>query len=284
VGNWLYGVAHKTALKARAIKSRRRASEQRAGSNRPLESPGEQDQEPRALLDEELGRLPDRYRVPIVLCELEGMSLKDTARLLGCPLGTVASRLARARRLLARRLTRRGLRLSAGAVALVLSQEAFARLPAPLVVSTTEAVSSLAAGRAVAAGAVSANVTALAEGVLKAMFLTRLRIVVGMLFLLAVLGLCVGGLAYPTQAAGPGRQEEAQQRDVGPKWEYKALTRHNIEKLARKDSTDRLSDGLNVLGRDGWELAAVDLSVYFPQESSLSSGGSLSTYLFKRPR
>src|SRR5262249_23538373 len=107
VANWLYGVARQTALKARATLCRRAARE-RQGPHMPEPSTAEQrtwnDLEP--LLDQELGRLPDRYRVAIVLCDLEGKTRKEAARQLGVPEGTVASRLAAGRRLLARRLSR----------------------------------------------------------------------------------------------------------------------------------------------------------------------------------
>src|SRR5262245_35360990 len=124
VGNWLYGVAHNTALKAKAMNTKRRAREREAGGMPRREAPEEVWQQLQALLDEELSRLPDKYRVPIVLCDLEGKPLKEAARQLGWPHGTVASRLARGRTMLAKRLARHGLTLSAGALAAALSQGA----------------------------------------------------------------------------------------------------------------------------------------------------------------
>ena len=120
------------------------------------------------LLDQELSRLPDQYRVVIVLCDLEGKTRKEVARQLAIPEGTVASRLARARGMLAKRLARHGLAVSGGSLAAVLSQTvASASVPTSVVASTIKAASLLAAGKA--AGVVSAKVAALTEGVVKAM-------------------------------------------------------------------------------------------------------------------
>src|SRR6202011_608532 len=102
------------------------------------------------LLDQELSRLPDRYRAVIVLCDLEGKTRKEVATQLGCPEGTVASRLVRARSMLAKRLTQRGVALSGGALAAVLSKNAAsAGVPASVVMSTIKAANLFAAGQAV---------------------------------------------------------------------------------------------------------------------------------------
>jgi RNA polymerase sigma factor (sigma-70 family) len=102
LGNWLYGVAYRSALKARRSAARRRAHEQRVRP-RPTEQLRLPD-ERREHLDREIARLPDVYRGAVVLCELQGLSRKEAARRLGCPEGTLSSRLAKARRLLTRRL------------------------------------------------------------------------------------------------------------------------------------------------------------------------------------
>jgi RNA polymerase sigma factor (sigma-70 family) len=191
VGNWLYGVAHQTALLAWRTAARRRAREVQVTEMPDIEAV-RQDQWPelRPLLDEELSRLPEIYRAVIVLCELEGRSRKETARQLGVPEGTVGGRLARARVLLAKRLTQRGVVLSGGALAAILSQNlASAGVPA-LVVSKTIKVASLTAARQATADVISVKVAALTEGVLKTMFLSKLKSVVGTLMLVAVL---VGG-------------------------------------------------------------------------------------------
>ena len=97
----------------------------------------------RPLLDEELGRLPARYRSVLVLCDMEGRTRKDAARHLRCPEGTVSTRLARGRALLAQRLTRRGVALGGGVLASLLSEHATASVPPTLVDSTIQCVDEL---------------------------------------------------------------------------------------------------------------------------------------------
>src|SRR5262249_33813498 len=113
VGNWLYGVAHNTARDGKAMNLRRRQKEREVGTM-PKQAPPEAWGELQARLDLELAALPEQSRAPIVLCDLEGKTLREAARQLGWPQGTVATRLTRGRALLARRLARSGLSLSAG--------------------------------------------------------------------------------------------------------------------------------------------------------------------------
>jgi RNA polymerase sigma factor (sigma-70 family) len=232
LGHWLYGVAYRTALKARAAAGRRRAVERQVEQMpEPQEREQACGQDLRPVLDAELNRLPEKYRVPVVLCELEGKSKREIARALGVPEGTVSSRLARARKLLRARLTRRGLALSGGALALALSAEALAApVPAALLFSTSAAATSVAAGGA-ATAAVSARVAALAEGVLKTMFLTKLKVAAVLLFLLAAVGVGFGtfpGHAPAAPRAGTPAARPQGARGAGPKapqWqEVAALT------------------------------------------------------------
>jgi RNA polymerase sigma factor (sigma-70 family) len=176
-GNWLYGVAHQTALHARRTAARRRAKEVQVTTMPDTEAVKPDpwaDLQP--LLDEELSRLPDIYRTVIVLCDLEGRTRKEVAFRLGVPEGTVAGRIARARTLLARRLTQRGVVLSGGALAAVLSQQgASAGVPNSVVASTIKAARLVAAGTAAGSQSVSVKVATLTEGVMKTMLFNKLK-------------------------------------------------------------------------------------------------------------
>jgi RNA polymerase sigma-70 factor (ECF subfamily) len=202
VGNWLYGVARKTALKAEALNRRRRVKEAQARRVPWTTPPDEDGDDLRIRLDEALTRLPDKYRAAVVLCDLEGKPLKEAARLLGCPLGTVASRLVRARGLLVRRLGRSGVSLSSVALASALGQNlASGSVPSGLVVSTLKAATSVAAGRSASRGALAPRVADLMEGVMRAMVRTKLQTLTAALLAVALL---VGGgglLAYRTLGA-----------------------------------------------------------------------------------
>jgi len=151
LGCWLHGVARTTALKVRDRERQRRDKERRAAPP-PRSEPSPADAWD---LDAELARLPEKYRLPIVLCDLEGRTLRDAAASLGWPTGTVAGRLARGRALLAERLARRGWSPGTSAV------------PAGLVESVC---------RSASAGTVPAVVATLAEGVLRTMFLAKLKL------------------------------------------------------------------------------------------------------------
>src|SRR5436190_470571 len=118
------------------------------------------------LLDQELNGLPENYRLPILLCDLEGKTIREATQQLGWPQGTLAGRLVRGRKLLAKRLANRGVVLSAGSLAAVGSQNAAsAAVPTSLMSSTVKAAAMIAAGKAMAAGVVPVQVAALMEGV-----------------------------------------------------------------------------------------------------------------------
>jgi hypothetical protein len=156
------------------------------------------------LLDEELSRLPDKYRGAIVLCDLEGKTRKKAARQLGVPEGTLAARLARGRVMLAKRLARHGLAVSGGVLGPALAENgASAGVPTSVVSSTIQATTLFAAGQAVATGAISAKVAALTEGVLKGMLLSKLKIAVVGFLVIGALGIGVSALTCETLAADP---------------------------------------------------------------------------------
>jgi RNA polymerase sigma factor (sigma-70 family) len=213
VVNWLHGVAHRTALKARATAARRRRRESQV-TDMPESEAAERDlgHDLQPVLDQELSRLPDKYRVPIVLCDLEGKTRKQASAQLGWPEGTVAGRLSRARKMLAESLARRGIALSAEALAVELArQAALASAPAALVSSTIKAAILFATGKA-AQGAISARVAALTQGVLQAMLLSKHKTAV-VVFLVALLGLG-GALGWTGRAAegGLGLQQSSPER------------------------------------------------------------------------
>jgi RNA polymerase sigma factor (sigma-70 family) len=213
VGNWLYGVAHQTALKARAMRARRQQRE-RPAADMPEPTVREPDpwNELQPLLDQEVSRLPEKYRAVIVLCELGAHTVREAARHLGCPEGTVASRLARARAMLAKRLARHGPSVTGATLAAVLSQRAAASVPTSVLSSTIKAVTAVAAGQAGAPGVISVKAAALTEGVLKAMFMNKLMKVTAVLCVIALGVFGAGQLGYGTAletqgGGGAGKQE-----------------------------------------------------------------------------
>jgi RNA polymerase sigma factor (sigma-70 family) len=213
VGNWLYGVAHNTARKAKVMNSKRRARERQAGTRPRPEARADDWQRLQAVLDDELSRLPEKYRAPIVLCELEGKSIKEAARRLGWVQGTLAGRLSRGRTLLARRVARHGLTISGLALAGLHGSTATARVPAQLVGSTVQAATAFAAGQAAAVGVVPAHVAALSEGVLKGMLLTKMKITTAAVLVVVAMGAGTGEFAFRTQAAQ--QPASAQQQPAG---------------------------------------------------------------------
>jgi RNA polymerase sigma factor (sigma-70 family) len=226
LGNWLYGVAHRTALKARVMHARQPAADL-DGADVPARAAPEDHawQELQPVLDGEMTRLPEKYRLPLVLCYLEGKTHEAAAAQLGWPLGTVAGRLARARELLRLRLTRRGVTISASVLGLLLVKHATASAaPSSLVTSIIQAAASVAAGHA-AATAVSAKVAALAEGVLHAMWISKFKTVFIAGLLAATLGLGLAGLSAPAAADKPSKpvqpttdnkQPIKQKKELGP--------------------------------------------------------------------
>jgi RNA polymerase sigma factor (sigma-70 family) len=207
LGSWLHGVAYRTALKARAQAATRRKIEARAPA-RPHAEPDDLTwREVRQVLHEELMGLAERYRAPLVACFLEGKTQDEAAAQLGVAKTTLKERLERARSLLRARLVRRGLGPAAVLVAMAWpSATACACLPATLVSSTVKAAGLFAAGQAAAAEVISVKVAALTEGVLKAMFLTKLKIATAALFLLAAVGL--GAAVVMAQPAAGRRASE----------------------------------------------------------------------------
>jgi RNA polymerase sigma factor (sigma-70 family) len=218
LGNWLYGVALRTATRARWRAARRRARELPlpAGDSTPAAC-GSEPSDVREVLDEEVSGLPAKYRLPFVLCYVEGKTNDEAARLLGCPRGTVQSRLAWARDRLRSRLTRRGVTASAGAGAAWLSaQLATAAVPAALdagAMRAAVAMASVAPGSA----AVSGSVAELTKGVLQTMWLAKIKYTLVVLLSFNFLA-WTGALAYQAwagQQPAAGRDEPSIRRSPG---------------------------------------------------------------------
>jgi RNA polymerase sigma factor (sigma-70 family) len=225
VGHWLYGVAYRTALRARVLEARRREKVKAMTPRAESKPDAWHDVVP--VLDQELNGLPEKYRMPVVLCDLEGKSRKEVASVLGWSEGTLSGRLARARALLQRRLSRRGVSLSVGTLAaLIASDAASAGLSEPLIASTIKAMIPVAAGQATTTACVSFKAAALTEGVVRTLLFTKLK-TTAVLCTVAALAIGTSGVVYQAQA-GKGNSV-----DLGRK--PRQLT------LARAEDRDRNS-------------------------------------------
>jgi RNA polymerase sigma factor (sigma-70 family) len=200
VAGWLHRVAVRIARRARGRAARR------PGPLPCTDVPGRESPDEvlwrdlRPVLDEEINRLPEKYRRPFVLCYLEGNTNEQAARQLGCPRGTVLSRLVRGRERLRARLARRGLALSGSLLAPVLMvRAARAAAPAALVRTIVKAAIPFAAGTP-AASLVAGRPAAWTEGVLKAMFMTKLKMTAAVALALTLAATGAGLLAPPLLA------------------------------------------------------------------------------------
>jgi RNA polymerase sigma factor (sigma-70 family) len=199
LGSWLYKVAYRTALRARANQARRKARESNACEGRAVLTFDGPHDDVGELLDEEVRRLPEKYRVPVLLCYLQGRTNEEAARQLHCPTGTLKIRLLRARELLRRRLSRRGVALSLAVLLTTCLEQARAGVPEPLLAAAARAGSPAAAG-------ISPAAVALAERILKGMVLTKVK--VGFAVLLTVLLLAFAdGLTQQARATTASREK-----------------------------------------------------------------------------
>jgi RNA polymerase sigma factor (sigma-70 family) len=165
IANWLHGVAHRVASGSRSAAARRRLHERRyADLAGPAVFVGREDDETLSAIHEEIERLPERYRAPVVLCDLEGLAYEQAARHLGCPAGTIKSRLARGREQLGERLRRRGLAPALGVIGPASRPEA--AVPARCLIEATASAALRAAADCLTAGEVPAAVLSLATGAL----------------------------------------------------------------------------------------------------------------------
>ena len=237
-GPWLHGVAMRIARRARALRQRSRGEPIPAGGllDRDGHTPASVDL--RVVLDEELSRLPEKYRVPVVLCYLEGRTQEEAARMLGWSKGTVSGRLARAKDLLRQRLTRRGLAPSAGMLAATMTSEsAKAAVPASLVLPTVRVASAAILGGA-DTGLVTSQMAFLVKEAMRLILLGRLARTTAQVF---VLGLGTALLATTLTLSG----ELARLKNLGGgPGEARApvTTQPRLDNLARR--IDRFGDPL----------------------------------------
>jgi RNA polymerase sigma factor (sigma-70 family) len=233
VGPWLYGVAVRTANKARVMNAKRKARETVAGTGNAVtgwDGTRSACDGVSEIIDAELASLPPVYRAVFVACEINGRSRSQAARDLGWPEGTVAARLAKARELLAARLTKRGVTLSAGLFAA-------AGVPPALAAGTLGAVREfLSAG---VATSVAPAAHTLSDEVVKSMSGVKLK-------LLAVAALLAGLAAGTVLIASPGEKP-------GPRLERKAMTNAPVPKPA----VDEWKEGKPIEFKDGGRVLSV---------------------------
>jgi RNA polymerase sigma factor (sigma-70 family) len=266
VGSWLYKVAYRVALQAKAAVTKR-ATREKQIADWPAPEPADDLvwRDLRPVLDEEVSRLPEKYRGPCVLCFLEGKTYAEAARELGCPQGTVTSRLARARERLRGRLVRRGLTLSAGLSAGTFpAVTASAAVPSALVASTI---------RGMQEAAFSTQVAALAEGAMRATFLTKWK--VGIVLLLAACAIATGAGLAAHQAVAT--QPPASQEAKGPGTATRDPNQPKPEE-EKKPRTDAYGDPLPLgalarLGTSRFRHQTVVSVAFSPDGKVLASGG-----------
>jgi RNA polymerase sigma factor (sigma-70 family) len=211
LAGWLHAVGQRVALKARAQQTAQRQRERRSA---PMPRQDTLDQvtwqELRGVLDQEIARLPDKYRNPLVLCYFEGKSHERAARELDCPTRSLSNRLVRARELLRRRLVRRGLTLSAAALAGTLTETAaaaLAHIPALLTLTTVRAATMFAGGQAGAGCGLGTRAALLAQEAIKETIGIKSKLLL-LLVVLGLTGLALAGLGDLGDLGGAGLARE----------------------------------------------------------------------------
>jgi RNA polymerase sigma factor (sigma-70 family) len=275
LGSWLYGVAHRVACRARSQSIRQRSRERTevGEATEKVEQDSSGDLERRELLaalDEEVTRLPEKYRAAVVLCDLEGRTYEEAARQLECALGTLKSRLASGRDRLRRRLIRRGLAPATAAMAAGLAAgPASAAVPVSLVRTTVDTTvrcltGRTAAGVGSASALVSASVSILTEGVLRTMFFSRLRIIGAVLLAIGTSAAGLGVLAQTPKSTRPQTPSptSTQYDDAirGFEERLQLLKQMRDRELAQRATQDKTVAQIESLGgRVEWDVVAVNL-------------------------
>jgi RNA polymerase sigma factor (sigma-70 family) len=217
LGPWLYGVAYRVAVRARARAARLRARDLTGVEDpRGCSHPDCKD-DLRQILEAELQRLPEKFRDPIVLCHLQGLTHEQAAAQLDCKVGTVRSRLARGRDRLKTRLVRRGLAPAATGMSVALASDAVAAaMPQALVRSTLRAAVQFAAGGS-AAAAIPTAISSLAKGACSAMVLSKIKLFTFATLTLALIAGGAGIMRAQVQGSRPDRPKSANLKSGSPK-------------------------------------------------------------------
>jgi RNA polymerase sigma factor (sigma-70 family) len=255
LASWLYKVAYRVAMRQRAASAIRQNHERRAVAEmcRVFEEPGARalDRELCDLLHEEVNRLPEKYRAAVVLCYLEGQTNEQAGVQLNCSTGTVSTRLNRARQRLRSRLARRGLTLPAAALAAALTEASAAAAVLPVLRNATVRGAVMFATDKTAAGVVSTQVAALTRGVLKAMWITKLKLTAAILLSIGVISAGSAALAFrnllpgdrplPSEPAVVLQQQRQAQPERGqtdqPRPTGRQTKKHTDDKSARAEET-----------------------------------------------
>jgi RNA polymerase sigma factor (sigma-70 family) len=260
LASWLHGVAYRAALKARASTARRRTCEARVRGPAPAVAlPDEVSwKELRSLLDEELTRLPEKLRAPLVLCYLEGLTQDEAAAQLGCSKITCRRLLERARALLGSRLARRGVTLSAVLFAPLLSEcAADGAVPPALMAFTANVIPAVAAGKGAAAAGLSAQAVALADGLLRSGLAARWKPLT--VLLLAVLVAGIGGSAVTREKRVPVPSAPS------------AAEENNAPSVAENPAPDRAAQPNDLAASVAFRNPSLILAPEIPQELHLSA-------------
>lgn len=274
VRSWLYGVAVRVATRARSDVLRRQTEPVEFETQQDGPSPMDEAQlrELREAVDEAVACLPERQRLAVLLAYFEGRTHDEAAQLLGCPRGTIATLLTRARERLRRRLAHRGLASAAGATLFVLQSHAPAAAPALLTASTVGAATAM---RLAGMSATSVATAGLVEGVMRSMFMANLKLPAMALAVVLAAGIGVGVFMQPRAEGQP-----ATGGFPGAKTDPNQLSKNEIEQLKEQI---RLAEA--VLQNARKRIAELDApksnSIYTPATGGTTTtpkyGGGLAT-------
>jgi len=253
LGSWLYRVAFRAALKTkmRMLKQPLQASEAcDMATEETMADSGLNELRP--LLDEALDGLPEKHRAPIVLCYLQGKTRAEVAQVLGCTESTIKGRLELGKEMLRKRLQRRGLTVSAAALATGLTQQAVsAAVPAPLMFGTLKAATMGVVADTQAVPAVTASATVIAQGVLKDMFIYKMKVAIAALLIIAGVGSAGTGAVllvqegFSTSSPSPAQAIAEADPEPPPKDKAEPQSKKEVQKLPNEDANKPLVEELD---------------------------------------